>query len=56
MGCTAPFIAAMRKLEELNLIVFDKSAQWKHGHPSTAERIAAAKHYERAHLETLTVA
>jgi STE24 endopeptidase len=56
MGRTAPFIAAMRKLEELNLIVFDKSAQWKHGHPSTAERIAAAKHYERAHLETLTVA
>jgi STE24 endopeptidase len=56
MGRSGPFITAMRKLTELNLIVFDKKSEWKFMHPATSDRIAAAEQFARAHGEALTVA
>lgn len=50
IGSTEPFIAAMRKLQDLNLIVFDKHTQWKYTHPATAERILAAEQYAHQHF------
>jgi STE24 endopeptidase len=50
MGRTSHFISAMRKLQDLNLIVFDKRTQWKHTHPATAERILAAEWYANEHF------
>lgn len=41
------FISAMQKLSALNLIVFDKSTQWKYAHPATADRIAAAEQFDK---------
>src|SRR5262249_25421743 len=41
------FISAMRKLTARNLIIFDKSTQWRYLHPPTAERIAAAEQFEK---------
>lgn len=55
-GRTAPFITAMRKLQDLNLIVFDQDSQWKHAHPATAERIVAAEQYENKHLASVGMA
>lgn len=54
-GGTAPFISAMRKLQELNLIVFDKHTQWNRSHPATAERIATAQQHEIKHLASIGV-
>jgi len=54
-GSTAPFISAMRKLQDLNLIVFDKRTQWNRSHPATAERIAAAQQYDIKHLASIGV-
>ena len=51
MGRTEPFITAMRKLQDLNLLVFDKHAQWKHTHPATVERILAAERYALQHFD-----
>jgi len=45
MGTAKPFIAAMHKLNDLNLIVFDKSSQWRYHHPPTADRVLAAEQY-----------
>ncbi len=56
MGRSGPFITAMRKLTDLNLIVFDKKSEWKYMHPATAERIAAAEQFAKAHGETINVA
>jgi STE24 endopeptidase len=53
MGRSAPFIAAMRKLTDLNLIVFDKKSEWKYMHPATADRIAAAEEFAKAHGEMI---
>lgn len=50
MECTKPFITAMKKLNALNLITFDKSTQWKYNHPPTADRIAAAEEYGKQHF------
>lgn len=44
-----PFITAMRKITDLNLMVFDKNSEWKYSHPSTSDRIAAAEQYGKAH-------
>jgi STE24 endopeptidase len=55
IGRASPFIAAMRKLTALNLLVFDKSSEWKYMHPPTADRIAAAEKFARTHGELLTV-
>jgi STE24 endopeptidase len=49
VGSAKPFMTAMRKLAELNLITFDKSEQWKYLHPPTPDRIAAAEKYEMEH-------
>jgi Zn-dependent protease with chaperone function len=56
MGRTEPFITAMRKLQDLNLIVFDRQSQWKHTHPATAERILAAEQYAHRHFTSVTAA
>lgn len=40
-----PFISAMKKLTDLNLITYDKSSEWKYTHPATPERIAAAEKF-----------
>ena len=53
VGRAEPFITAMRKLLELNLIVFDKNSEWKYMHPATADRIAAAEQYAKARGEPL---
>jgi STE24 endopeptidase len=53
MGRSGPFITAMRKLTDLNLIVFDKKSEWKHMHPATADRIAAAEEFAKAHGEMI---
>jgi len=53
LGRTAPFITAMRKLTDLNLVVFDKKSEWKYMHPPTADRIAAAEQYAKAHDEAV---
>jgi STE24 endopeptidase len=50
IGRTTPFITAMKKLNALNLITFDRSTQWKYNHPPTADRIAAAEEYEKQHF------
>jgi STE24 endopeptidase len=55
MGRSGPFITAMRKLTELNLIVFDKKSEWKFMHPATSDRIAAAERFAKARGETITV-
>jgi hypothetical protein len=44
----------MKKLSELNLIVYDKSSEWKFFHPATADRIAAAEQFSRANGEPLS--
>jgi STE24 endopeptidase len=56
IGRSGPFISAMRKLTELNLIVFDKKSEWKFMHPATVDRIVAAEQFARAHGETITLA
>jgi STE24 endopeptidase len=56
MGRSGPFITAMRKLTELNLIVFDKKSEWRFMHPATSDRIAAAEQFAKAHGEPLNVA
>jgi STE24 endopeptidase len=56
IGRSGPFITAMRKVTALNLIVFDKNSEWKYMHPPTADRIAAAEEYAKAHGETITAA
>ncbi len=53
IGRSGPFITAMRKLTDLNLIVFDKKAEWKYMHPPTADRIAAAERFAKAHDEMI---
>jgi STE24 endopeptidase len=55
MGHTSSFITAMRKLQDLNLIVFDKRAQWQYTHPATSERIAAAEKYANEHFTPIVV-
>lgn len=54
IGRSGPFITAMRKLTDLNLIVFDKRSEWKHMHPASADRIAAAEQFAKAHGESIT--
>ena len=54
IGRAEPFISAMRKLTALNLAVFDKKSEWKYMHPPTADRIAAAEQYAKAHGESIT--
>jgi STE24 endopeptidase len=56
IGRAGPFITAMRKFTALNLIVFDKNSEWKYMHPPTADRIAVAEEYAKAHGETITAA
>jgi len=56
IGRAGPFITAMRKFTVPNLIVFDKNSEWKYMHPPTADRIAAAEEYAKAHGETITAA
>jgi STE24 endopeptidase len=46
IGTARPFVSAMCKLADLNLIVFDRSEQWRYSHPPTPDRIAAAEQYE----------
>src|SRR5712692_4321428 len=53
IGRSGPFITAMRKLTDLNLVVFDKKAEWKYMHPPTADRIAAAERFAKAHGEII---
>jgi len=55
IGRAGPFIMAMRKLTDLNLLVFDKRSEWKYMHPPTADRVAAAETYAKAHGETIAV-
>jgi len=42
-----PFISAMKKLTEQNLVAYDKSSEWQYSHPATPERIAAAEKFAR---------
>lgn len=51
VGRVEPFITGLRKLTEINLVVFDKGSQWKYSHPATAERLAAAEKFARANGE-----
>jgi STE24 endopeptidase len=51
IGRAEPFITGMRKLSDLNMIVFDKGSEWKYAHPATAERLAAAEHFAKANGE-----
>jgi STE24 endopeptidase len=44
-----PFISAMKKIGEQNLIAYDKRSQWKYTHPAIPERISAAERYAREH-------
>jgi STE24 endopeptidase len=53
MGRAAPFITAMRKLTDLNLIVFDKDSEWRYMHPPTADRLAAAEKFARERGEAI---
>ena len=53
IGRSGPFITAMRKLTDLNLIVFDKKAEWRYMHPPTADRIVAAERFAKAHDEII---
>jgi STE24 endopeptidase len=53
-GRAEPFISGMRKLSELNLIVFDKSSEWRFFHPPTRDRIAAAEQFAIANGELAT--
>jgi STE24 endopeptidase len=55
IGRAGPFITAMRKLSNLNLIVFDKGSEWRFMHPPTGDRIAAAEHFARENAETPAV-
>lgn len=55
IGRATPFITGMRKLTELNLIVFDKGSEWRYMHPPTTDRLAAAEKFAREHGEALTV-
>lgn len=48
IGKVEPFITAMRKLTDLNLVVFEKGSQWRYSHPPTSDRIAAAEQYSKA--------
>ncbi|MGZ4814348.1 MAG: M48 family metalloprotease [Terriglobales bacterium] len=47
-----PFISAMNRFTSLNLVAYDKGSEWKHTHPATTERIAAAEKFahERGQL------
>jgi STE24 endopeptidase len=56
IGRSEPFIAAMKKLSDLNLIVYDKSSEWRFFHPATADRIAAAEQFAKANGELTSVA
>lgn len=51
IGRAEPFITAMRKISALNLITYDKKAEWRFMHPPTAERIAAAEAFAEANGE-----
>jgi len=51
IGRAEPFITAMRKLSDLNLIVFDKNSEGRYMHPPTADRIAAAEQFAKARGE-----
>jgi STE24 endopeptidase len=51
IGRAEPFITGMRKLSDLNLLVFDKSSEWKYSHPATSERLAAAEQFAKANGE-----
>jgi Zn-dependent protease with chaperone function len=53
IGRVEPFITAIKKLTDLNLIVYDKTSQWRYLHPATTERIAAAQQYAKAHGEVI---
>ncbi|HKW64109.1 MAG TPA: M48 family metalloprotease [Candidatus Acidoferrum sp.] len=53
MGRAAPFITAMRKLSDLNLIVFDKDSAWRYMHPPIADRLAAAEKFAKEQGETV---
>jgi STE24 endopeptidase len=46
-GCPQSFITGMQKLSDNNLIVFDRSSEWKYAHPATAVRLAAAEKFLR---------
>lgn len=56
IGGTKHFISAMQKLTNLNLIVYDRNAQWKYMHPPTPDRIMAAEQYEREHSNVASTA
>jgi STE24 endopeptidase len=46
-GHPESFITGMQKLSDNNLIVFDRSSEWRYAHPATAERLAAAEKFLR---------
>jgi STE24 endopeptidase len=56
VGRVEPFVTGMRKLSALNLIVFDKGSEWRYMHPPTADRIAAAEQFAKAHGGTIASA
>lgn len=45
----APFIAALKRITEHNMVVFDRSEQWRFSHPATEERIRAAEQWAAQH-------
>lgn len=51
IGNVEPFISAMKKLMDLNLIVYEKKQQWKYLHPATAQRITAAEQFAKLQNE-----
>lgn len=51
IGNVEPFISAMKKLMNLNLIVYEKKEQWKYSHPATSQRIAAAEQFAKLQNE-----
>jgi STE24 endopeptidase len=53
IGRVEPFVTALRKLSDTNLIVFDKKSEWRFGHPAMAERLAAAERFAKANGEVL---
>jgi STE24 endopeptidase len=53
IGRAEPFITAMRKLEALNLVSFEKDKEWKYTHPATSSRLAAAEEFAKANGEVL---
>ncbi len=53
-GDVEPFISAMQKLMEGNLIGYEKNDSWRYSHPAIPERIQAAREYAATRVVSVT--